>query len=273
MRQLEDLLGERRAGAVDRLDGAADGVALVLCLVAREAAARLHGVGGDAIDHGAMAHHMVGLGEGGIDRALVAGLVAERLVAGIVVPHRRRARRQRGLGAGHRRQHLVVDLDQLGGVLGRVQRLGDDEGDGIADIAHALARQQRLQADEGGRAAAPLARHHGRERAEPAPAQILAGQDADHARRRSRPAHVDPGDARRRVRRAQHQAARLVRRLEVIDIAPGALEQPKILLARHRLTDRLDAHRVLSPRGVSSGTRIPFSSAVIASEAKQSHSR
>ena len=36
----------------------------------------------------------------------------------------------------HRRQRLVVDLDQLGGVARLRQRLGDDEGDAVADEAH-----------------------------------------------------------------------------------------------------------------------------------------
>ena len=145
LRQLEDLIGERRARAVRRLDGAADGVAVVIRVVMADAAARLHRVGGDAVDHGAVAHDVVGLGEGGIDRRLVADLVEERLVAGIVVPHRGRAGRQRRLGGDDRRQRLVIDRDELGRVLRLVQRLGDDEGDGLADIAHALVRQNRLR--------------------------------------------------------------------------------------------------------------------------------
>ena len=37
-----------------------------------------------------------------------------------------------------RRQRLVVDLDQLGGVARLRQRLGDDEGDAVADMADAV---------------------------------------------------------------------------------------------------------------------------------------
>ena len=38
---------------------------------------------------------------------------------------------------------LVVDLDQLGRVLALVAALGDDGGDGLADVADDLAGQQR----------------------------------------------------------------------------------------------------------------------------------
>ena len=41
-------------------------------------------------------------------------------------------------------QRLVIDLDQLGGVERLVQRLGDDEGDVVADPAHAVLHQRRI---------------------------------------------------------------------------------------------------------------------------------
>ena len=89
-----------------------------------------------------MADDAVGPGEGGIDRGLVAGLVEERLVARVLVPHRRRVRRRaplrRVMTAGSGSYSIV---DQLGGVLCLVQRLGDDERDRVADIADAILRQ------------------------------------------------------------------------------------------------------------------------------------
>ncbi len=86
----------------------------------------------------------------------------------------------------HRRQDLVLDRDQLGGVLRLVERLGDDERHRVADIADAVLRQERLRADKGRRAAPPPARHQRAQRAEPAPPQFVAGQDREHARRRPR---------------------------------------------------------------------------------------
>ena len=42
-------------------------------------------------------------------------------------------------------KHLVVDLDRFGGVLRLRQRVGDHDGHGLADIAHAVRRQHRLR--------------------------------------------------------------------------------------------------------------------------------
>ena len=48
---------------------------------------------------------------------------------------------ERGDRADHMRQRLPVDLDRLGRILCRIERVGDHEGDRIADMAHhVLAR-------------------------------------------------------------------------------------------------------------------------------------
>jgi hypothetical protein len=139
-----------------------------------KAAARLHAIGGNAIDHRPVADDVVGLGKGGIDRSFVAGLVKECLVVWVRRPHRRRARGQRGLGGGHRRQWLVIDLNQFGGVPGLVEGLGDDKGDRIADIAHNFLREDRLRAHKSARAVAALARHQRAQRTEPAACEVVA---------------------------------------------------------------------------------------------------
>ena len=40
------------------------------------------------------------------------------------------------------RARFVVDLDQLGGVLGLLERLGDDQGHGVTDMTHPALRQE-----------------------------------------------------------------------------------------------------------------------------------
>ncbi len=55
-------------------------------------------------------------GKSGIDRVLVAAFLKECLVAGIFVMDGGCAGRERFFGGDDRRQSLVVDLDQLGGV-------------------------------------------------------------------------------------------------------------------------------------------------------------
>ena len=61
---------------------------------------------------------MVGLGKGGVDRRLVAQLEKEAFIVGTVLPDRRGIRLDGIRGRGYGRQGLVIDLDQLGGVLG-----------------------------------------------------------------------------------------------------------------------------------------------------------
>ena len=84
-----------------------------------------------------------------------------------------------------RRQRLVVDLDQLGGVARLRQRLGDDEGDAVADVAHPVGDEQRLEGAVAlGRA--EILRHQVRgQRAELLGRGVGAGQHA--AARRARP--------------------------------------------------------------------------------------
>ena len=43
------------------------------------------------------------------------------------------------------RQRLVVDVDELGRVLGEVERLGDDERDGVADETHLVVGERRAR--------------------------------------------------------------------------------------------------------------------------------
>ena len=100
-----------------------------------------------------------------------------------VVPHLGRAVLGGVLEVDHRRQRLVVDLDQLGGVARLRQRLGDDEGDAVADEAHLVGDEQRLEGAVAlGRA--EILRHQVRgEAAELFGRRVGAGEHAQHARR------------------------------------------------------------------------------------------
>ena len=225
-----------------RLHRATDRIPVIVRIELGEAAARLHAVGGDAVDHGLAADDVVGLGEGGVDRDLVARLVEERLVAGIVRPDGRRAGDERRLRCRYRRQDLVFDGEQLGRILCLVERFGDDEGHRIADISDVVLRQDRLRADKGGAAAAALARHQRAQRAEPARPQIVPGQDGEDARRRPRRVGVQRNDAGMHMRRPHDIAARLTRQPHIVDVAAPPPQQAEILFAAHRHTDRLHAH-------------------------------
>ena len=84
-------------------------------------------------------------GEGLVGRRLVAELPVVDRVAGRLLVDLRLAliARMRGRDAG--RQHLVVDLDQLGRVLGLMVGLGDHHGDVIADVARLALGQDRMR--------------------------------------------------------------------------------------------------------------------------------
>ena len=45
----------------------------------------------------------------------------------------------------HRGERRIIDLDQLGGILGDIAALGDDERHRLADIAHALDGERPLR--------------------------------------------------------------------------------------------------------------------------------
>ena len=126
----------------------------------------------------------------------LAGLVAVRdvdvaqQVAGRM--QRRRVGRERVLGVGQRLEHLVVDLDPVGGAARGLGMVGGDD-------RHRLA----LVADLG-------EREHGLvvmlEPVRLAPRHVLVRQHRVHAGDRERGAELDPADARAGVRRAQRRA-------------------------------------------------------------------
>jgi hypothetical protein len=80
-------------------------------------------------------------GKGGFGRRGVAKLGIEADIRRRVVDMRRILPRRRGR-FDHRGQNLVLDFHLLGGVFGRVHRLGDDHGDRLADEARFVGRQR-----------------------------------------------------------------------------------------------------------------------------------
>ena len=84
------------------------------------------------------------LAKAAFDLGGVAIVVVERDIVRDVVVELRRAGLGGFLGIGHRGQRLDIELDGFGGVARLRQRLGDHEGDGIADEAH-LVGHQRLR--------------------------------------------------------------------------------------------------------------------------------
>ena len=235
---VEDAPRHIGAGAVRPLRAEIERVAAEPVVILADAAARLHRRRGDAVEDEFLARHMMRLGEGGIDRAPVAQREEETFIVAALVPQFGRALCQGLIRGGDRWQRLVLDGDALGRVLGEIDRLGDDEGDGIADQHRPAVRQRGPRRHEHRRAVAALARDHRAERAVFRGRPIGAGEHREHARHLLRRAHVDRADARMRVGRAQDMGMSEARQVEIVGIAPPPREEPRILGARHRLAQR-----------------------------------
>ena len=120
---------------------------------------------------------------------------AHQHVAAVLGMDRRRIRLQERLDPDRRRQRLVLDRDQLGGVLGEIARIGDHGGHPFAGIARHPDRQREplyLRDVE------PVEQRRRLRR------ELVAGQHRMHPGARERRACVDREDIRARVR-ARHQ--------------------------------------------------------------------
>ena len=264
-----------------RLHRATDRVAVVIGIVLGEAAARLHAVGRDPVDHGFAPDNALGPSEGCFDRRLIPGFVEERLIARVLRPHRGRVRGQRCLGRRNRRQDLIFDRQQLRSILCLVERFCDDERHRVAHIPDELLRQDRLRADESRPARPSSARHERAQCAEPAFPQFVTGQDGEHTGRRPRRHGIERNDAGMRMRRSHDVAARLARQPYIVNVAALPPQKPEILLPPHRHPDRLHAHCPASPRlprrelsrGVPRVTRFEPEKARLAVPAATPHAR
>ena len=168
------------AHAVDILRTGIKRVAASAGVVIGDAAARLHRNGGQPVVVQCRSGDVIGAGKGGLDRLGIAEAHRKRGVVGRTVVDRRRTGANRVLGADHRRQHLVIDRDQLR----RVARLRlarrDHDGDPLADIAHTILRQWRTLGAKAFGSAHVLGHRLGVERAEPVGGPIRTGQHGEH---------------------------------------------------------------------------------------------
>ena len=141
----------------------------------------------------------------------------------------------------HRRQRVVIDLDQLGRVARDLARVGDDEGDGIADMPHLVGGQREARRHDHRRGR----RHLGdaRHRAEPLRRQIAGGEDATYPRQGARRTGIDAGNLGMGMRRAQHMAVELARRVDIVDEPALAAQKACILEAGQRAPDLPVLHR------------------------------
>ena len=137
--------GRLAAQGVGALRAGAQRVAVVVLVVDAGGAARFHRGHHQALVVDADARHMRRLGDdvGNLAFVLLAGHRARPVDAEIArrVRVKLRLAVHRGVEIDHRRQFLVVDLHELGGVLRRGARFRHHHGHRIADM-HRLCRRQ-----------------------------------------------------------------------------------------------------------------------------------
>ena len=198
----------RVAVAVDVLAGDMQRVAALRRIIRADRAARLHRIGDDAMVVEVQRNDMRGRCERRIDRIRIAPAPVHADIARHLGGNLRRTGGTRGGSGGDRRQWPVVDHHALGGIERLRARLGDDQRDRLADMAHLVARQQRLRREGEWLAGLHVGFHRRTHRLQPVGSRILAGQHGQHAGHRARRRGVDPLDPRMRVRRAQHHGMR-----------------------------------------------------------------
>src|SRR5262249_26626659 len=140
---------------------------------------------------------------------------------------------------------VVVDGDQLGGVLGLDQTLHHDEGDVVAGPAHTVLDKRGIGRPE----ARPVAAVQSTRGGQGAPSRglpVRAGGHRAHARRRLGPPRVRPAGAGAGMRRAQHVAECHAWQDDVADIAAAALKQTRVLEPGDALANREFTHLISS---------------------------
>ena len=235
---LQDHLGHHRPDHVHALRRDPQRRAVVLAVVFADGAARLHGVHDQALVDQPQRHHAMGLGEGGIGGGAVSELPVEDDVVLDVIVHKRRAGLGGLEGADDMRPGGIVDLDQLGGVLGLLQRVGHDQRHRIANMADAALGQHRPRGVGARGAVAVLQRHQAGHIAEACQRHVLAREDEMHTGRLLRRTRVDAPDVGMGVRAAQHIGAqRRPGQLGVVGITAAAGQQARVLDPANRITD------------------------------------
>ena len=195
-----------------------------------EQAARLHGQRGVALGAEALAPRIgrvferrVGIAEHGAE--------FHREIAAFVFKQQRFVLR-RALPVRDGRQRLDVDFDGAERVLGDAGAVGQHHGQRLADIAHLVARHDRLA--EGFELRHRLQPHrHQRD----CIAEIGRGDDGMHAGDFCRPRHVDSADAAVGDRAAQDRRMQHVLAREIVDILAAAADEAKVLQPFDRLAD------------------------------------
>ena len=180
---------------------------------------------------------MRGGGEGGVDLGGVAVVIVQRHVVGDVIVELRRAGLGGFGGIGHGRQRIDIDFDRFGGIAGLRHCFGDDEGDGIADIAHLVGHQRGAVGLQQRRAVAALQRQAAGEGSVIGGGEIGSGPDPEHAGHRPGGRGVDAADDAVGMAGTHHPGVGLAGQVEIVGVFALAAHQRVVFLAADRLSD------------------------------------
>ena len=160
-------------------------------------------------------------------------------------------------GVGRRRdrvehgvERVVVDLDELGRVLGEVAVAGDDDGDRLADVAHGV--------DRGG-----VLRHAGLDPGREGPRErgdVRPGEHADDAGRRERRRGVDLDPRVGELRAHDRGVERAGDGGEIVEEPALAAQQRVVLDPQHAAADpgrRPRSRDQAAPSGVRHAANVP----------------
>ena len=156
----------------------------------RKDAATFHRMGAAAMNPELVAQHVRGAGK---RRRYVAvgDLVGHDLVRREFAAHRRYRFVALGPAVGRRRQHVIVDGHECGGILGNIASVADHDGDRFADKRHFSIGERERPAVIEPRARirdlshAALLQHR---------SEIVEREDRDNSRQSARGARVDAAD-------------------------------------------------------------------------------
>ena len=135
----------------------------------------------------------------------------------------------------HWRQHVIVDVNQVRGILALVAALGDDHGQRLADVPDHVRGEQPL-AHLGVDQASHRRRHH-REIG-----QVSTGERGDDAGRLERGADVDRADPRVRDRRPDEMYMAGTRQAHVVGVDPAGRQEAGILAPDDPGTQNAHSH-------------------------------
>jgi hypothetical protein len=143
-------------------------------------------------------------------------LECRRDVVGPVVVQERRVIAERALDIADRGQNLPVDVDLLTRVFSDVLGFADNDGNRLARVAYALARERvvRRLALPGEQVRTRLRRQVGR--------QVGGGEHRVHAGKRTRALDIDAADSRMRERASQERRMEHAGPHDVRDVATPA---------------------------------------------------